>query len=332
MRAVVVHAAGDVRVEQQAAPTAGPGLVLVRVAFGGVCGSDVHYWRHGRVGDFTLREPLVLGHEISGTLVDTGEPVTVHPASPCGTCAPCLAGHPNVCVRGRYLGSAAYFPHVQGAFADVVAVRDDQVVPLPAHLDLRDAATAEPLGVALHALNRAGFTPGQRVLVSGCGPIGALAVAAAVAKGAGEVVVTDVADSALEVGRGLGARPVNVAAVPAAEHADAVGPVDVAIETSGSAPGLRTALSALVRQGVLVPLGLTPGDVGVPMALVVSREISVRGSFRFDTEIVEAVRMLADGLPVRHVISHVLDVDAASSALELAADPGRSCKVLLDLR
>ena len=157
MRAVVVHGAGDVRVEQQAAPEPTAGHVLIRVAFGGLCGSDVSYWKRGRVADFVLREPLVLGHEISGTVLDAtdahrdlreGQTVTVHPASPCGTCGPCRTGHPNVCERGRYLGSAAYFPHVQGAFADVLQVREDQVVPLPERLSLRDAALAEPLGVA----------------------------------------------------------------------------------------------------------------------------------------------------------------------------------------
>ncbi len=340
MRAVVVHAAGDVRVEERSSPPSESGHVLIRVAFGGVCGSDVHYWRHGRVGDFALREPLVLGHEISGTVLDArnsaldlqeGQAVTAHPASPCGACGPCRAGHPNVCERGRYLGSAAYFPHVQGAFADVLRVRDDQVVPLPEGLSLRNAALAEPLGVALHALNRAGDVTGRRVLVSGCGPIGALAVAAALARGASEVVATDVTAAALDVGTKLGARTVNVAEVPPEEHAEAIGPVDVAVETSGSGPGLKTALTSLTRRGVLVPLGLAPGDIGVPMATVVARELTVRGSFRFDTEIADAVRMLSGGLPADHIISHVIGVEQAVAALELAADPARSCKVLLDL-
>src|SRR5947199_6218281 len=172
MRAVVVHAAGDVRVEERSSPPSKSGHVLLRVAFGGVCGSDVHYWRHGRVGDFVLREPLVLGHEISATVLDAsnsnldlceGQAVTAHPASPCGACAPCRAGHPNVCETGRYFGSAAYFPHVQGAFADVLMVRDDQVVPLPEGLSLHHAALAETTGVALHALHRAGDAAGQRV-------------------------------------------------------------------------------------------------------------------------------------------------------------------------
>jgi L-idonate 5-dehydrogenase len=340
VRAVVVHGAGDVRVEQHAPPEPTAGHVLIRVAFGGVCGSDVSYWKRGRVADFVLREPLVLGHEISGTVVDAseahrdlreGQTVTVHPASPCGRCGPCRVGHPNVCERARYLGSAAWFPHVQGAFADVLQVRDDQVVPLPECLSLRDAALAEPLGVALHALNRAGDVAGRRVLVSGCGPIGALTVAAALARGAAEVVTTDVAATALQVGSKLGARTVNVTEVPAGAHAEAIGPVDAAVETSGSGPGLTTALAALTRRGVLVPLGLAPGEIGVPMATIVSREITLRGSFRFDTEIVEAVRLLAAGLPAEHVISHVIDVEQAAGALALAADPTRSCKVLLDL-
>lgn len=340
MRAVVVHAAGDVRLEERPTPPPAPGHVLVRVAFGGVCGSDVHYWRHGRVGDFRLREPLVLGHEVSGTVADAsqsgldlreGQPVTVHPATACGRCAACRSGHPNVCEQARYLGSAAYYPHVQGGFVEVLRVRDDQVVAVPDGVSLREAALAEPLGVALHALYQAGGVSGRRVLVTGCGPIGAVAASAAQALGAAEVVVTDVAAAALAVGRALGATTVDVATVPVTDQPAAIGAVEVAVETSGSAAGLRTALLSLARRGTAVCLGLAPGDVGVPVSTVVSRELTIRGSFRFDTEIADAVRMLGDGLLLDPVISHVLGIEQAAAALELAADPTRSCKVLLDL-
>ncbi|MBI4942528.1 MAG: alcohol dehydrogenase catalytic domain-containing protein, partial [Actinobacteria bacterium] len=172
VRALVAHGAGDVRVEEHPAPVPGPGQVAVRIAYGGVCGSDLHYWRHGRVGDFYLREPLTLGHEVVGTVLSVGPgapgapapgtPVAVHPATPCGACPECRSGRRNVCRAVRYLGSAAHLPHVQGGLVDVLVVPAEQVLALPDGLSLLDAAVAEPAAVAWHAVTRAGDVRGAR--------------------------------------------------------------------------------------------------------------------------------------------------------------------------
>ncbi|MFF1323000.1 L-idonate 5-dehydrogenase [Streptomyces chartreusis] len=338
MLGCVIHGRGDLRVEELPVPLPGPGQTLVAVRYGGVCGSDLHYWRHGGVGDFRLREPMLLGHEVVGTVVAYGEgasgplagtAVAVHPATPCGRCPECVDGRRNVCRDTRYLGSAARFPHVQGGFAARVVVPADQLRPLPAGLDLRRAALAEPLSVALHAVRRAGDVAGRHVLVTGAGPIGCLVVAAAKAAGAAGVTVTDLLPAALEYARAAGADTV----VRADEPDDAGWPaeVDVAIEASGVAAGLDTCLRLVRRGGVVVQLGmLPPGHSPFAGNLVVSREIELRGAFRFDTEFDAALELLAVEGSFDGMVSAVLPVRRAEEAFALAADRSRSCKVLLD--
>ncbi|MET9010887.1 L-idonate 5-dehydrogenase [Streptomyces olivaceoviridis] len=338
MLGCVIHGAGDLRVEELPPPRPGSGEALVAVRYGGVCGSDLHYWRHGGVGDFRLREPMVLGHEVVGTVVSygpgatgpaPGTAVAVHPATPCGVCPECAEGRANVCRDTRYLGSAARFPHVQGGFASQVAVPAGQLRELPDGLGLRRAALAEPLSVALHAVRRAGEVAGRHVLVTGAGPIGCLVVAAAKAAGAARVTVTDLVPEALGYAAVAGADTL----VRADDPDDPGWPaeVDVAVEASGVAAGLDTCLRRVRRGGVVVQLGMLPAG-RTPFAgnLVVSREIDLRGAFRFDAEFDDALHLLADRGDFDGLISSVLPVTAAGSAFALAADRERSCKVLLE--
>ncbi|MFI1925295.1 MULTISPECIES: L-idonate 5-dehydrogenase [unclassified Streptomyces] len=339
MLGCVIHGRGDLRVEELASPVPGPGEVLVAVRYGGVCGSDLHYWRHGGVGDFRLKEPMVLGHEVVGTVVaygspapsgpPAGTPVAVHPATPCGVCPECADGRRHVCRDTRYLGSAARTPHVQGGFAGEIVVPVGQVRPLPEGLRPRRAALAEPLSVALHAVRRAGTVSGRHVLVTGAGPIGALVVAAAKAAGAARVTVTDLLPTALGHARAVGADTL----VRADDPADPGWPseVDVAVEASGVAAGLDSCLRLVRRGGVVVQLGmLPPGHSPFAGNLVVSREIELRGAFRFDTEFDAALHLLAAEPAFDALISAVVPVRDAESAFALAADRDRSCKVLLD--
>ncbi|GHI08910.1 L-idonate 5-dehydrogenase [Streptomyces cellostaticus] len=338
MLGCVIHGAGDLRVQELPEPGPGPGQALVAVRYGGVCGSDLHYWRHGGVGDFRLREPMLLGHEVVGTVVSYGPAVTgpapgtavaVHPATPCGRCPECGDGRANVCRDTRYLGSAARFPHVQGGFAGRVAVPAGQVRPLPEGLGLRRAALAEPLAVALHAVRRAGDVSGRHVLVTGAGPIGCLVVAAAKAAGAARVTVTDLLPEALGYAAVAGADTLVRAGDP--DDAGWPGEADVAVEASGVAAGLDTCLRLVRRGGAVVQLGmLPPGNSPFAQNLVVSREIDLRGAFRFDTEFDEALELLAARREFEGLISAVVPVRAAETAFALAADRSRSCKVLLD--
>jgi len=340
MRAVVAHGAGDLRLEERRVPQPGPGEVAVDILYGGICGSDLHYWRHGAVGDFRLREPLVLGHEIVGRVraagpgtqaPSPGTPVAVHPLASCGMCRQCLAGRRNTCLDTGYLGSAARNPHVQGGFAEVLVVPEERVLPLPEGLDLRLAAVAEPAAVAWHAVRQAGDVRGKRVLVTGAGPIGCLVVAALRAAGAGEITVTDVHEAPLAVAKQVGAdATVRIGATEQDELQELA--ADIAIESSGNRAGLRTCVYGVDRGGLVVGLGLLPpGDTPVAANAVITRELRLVGSFRFDNELGEVLRALADGrLPADPVVTSVLPVARTGEAFELAADPARSCKVLLD--
>jgi L-idonate 5-dehydrogenase len=226
MRAVVIHAAKDLRIEEREIEAAGPGEVEVAVEAGGICGSDLHYFNHGGFGAVRLREPMILGHEVAGRIVALGEGVeglaigdrvAVSPSRPCGACDYCLAGLPNQCLNMRFYGSAMPFPHIQGAFRQRLVAEARQCHKVADGVAIGEAALAEPFAVTLHAVARAGSLLDRRVLVSGCGPIGALAIIAARAHGAREIVATDIADGVLDFAARVGAdRTINVARAPEA--------------------------------------------------------------------------------------------------------------------
>lgn len=339
MQACVVHSAGDLRVERRAPVAPGPGEVTVTVTLGGICGSDLHYYRHGRVGDFTVREPMVLGHEIVGHVAALGSdagpavgtPVAVHPATPCDHCPECAAGRRNICSDTRYLGSAARTPHVQGGFAQLVTVPAAQLRVLPPSLDPRRAVLAEPLSVALHAVHRAGDVKGRRVLVTGAGPIGSLVTAVLRHRGAAEVVVSDLLDTPLRIAAACGATATVRADDPhGAAWTDAF---DVAVEASGAPAGLRTCVEKVRRGGTVVLLGLLPpGEVPLLGNIAVTRELELRGAFRFDTEFDAAIGLLADGLSVDAIVTHTFPLADARAAFDIAHDRSVASKVLLDLR
>lgn len=337
-RAVVAYAAGDVRVEERDEPTPTPDEAVVDIAYGGICGSDLHYWQHGAAGESILRDPMVLGHEVSGTVSraaadgsgsPAGTPVTVHPATPIDDgSAPYPPDRPNLAPAGTYLGSAARRPHTNGAFAARVAVPTRMLRVLPDTLPLRLAALAEPAAVAWHGVEQAGDVRGTRALVVGAGPIGALAVAVLRHHGAREVVATDLHDLPLRIARGVGASD-----TLDARDADALAQVhaDVVIESSGTLPGLATAIRSARRGGTVVMLGLQrAGDVAVPIATAITRELTLVGSFRFAHEMDAVIAALGDGsLAVEPVLTHEFPVADALDALAVAADASRSSKVLL---
>ena len=335
MKALIVYGPGDLRIDDLPRVAPQPGQVLVRNTHGGICGSDLHYYRHGAVGAFTLREPLVLGHEVvgrveldpTGTLPKTTA-VAIHPASPCGCCPECATGTRNVCRNARYFGSAASFPHTQGAFAEYMVVRQDQVRVLPTTLPLSRAVLAEPLAVGLHALNRAGGVTGAKVLVSGSGPIGILAAGAAKMLGAEEVWTTDVLEQPLKIALDVGV-----------DHAVQIGTedlpdrhFDVAIEASGASVAIGPTLAAVRPRGIMVQLGMfPPGPRPTELSALVAKEIDLRGAFRFDTEFDESIALLAGSAALDPVITHSFALRDAVAAMDIAADAASSGKVVLRL-
>lgn len=335
---ILAHAAGDLRIEELPEPDPRPDEAVVEIAFGGICGSDLHYWRHGAAGASVLREPMVLGHEVSGVVARAaadgtgpraGARVAVHPLTARSDgVTPYPPERPNLAPGSTYLGSAMLLPHTQGAFARRVALPSRMLHALPAGMSLRLGALAEPAAVAWHGLERVGDVRGKRVAVIGSGPIGLLAIAAALHHGAAEVIATDLYDHPRFTAEGLGARALD------ARDADAIAELHahVVIESSGTVPGLAAAVSAAMRGGAVVMLGLQrSGVVDAPLATAITRELSLMGSFRFGAEFDDVISALADGtLRTDGVVSAVRPAEQAEAAFELAADPSASSKVLLE--
>ncbi len=334
IEALRVHGADDLRLDALPLAQPGPGDAVVRVEYGGICGSDLHYWREGAVGASVLRAPMTLGHEVVGTVVDgaaAGTRVVPHPATTCGHCAWCASGRRHLCSELRYLGSAARWPHTEGGFATEITVPGDRLVPVPDGVHPRRAVLAEPTGVAWHAVSRAAAVGaelrGARVLVVGAGPIGLLVTAVAQHRGAGSITVVDTRERPLRVAERVGADRT----VPAGE-ADGIGPwADIAFESSGAPAGLATALHHTGPGGTVVAVGQQPAvDTPVPAWLAVTRELTLTGSLRMDTELVQALDFLAaPGIDVDAVVTHVYPIGAAVEAFTTAMDADVSSKVLL---
>jgi L-idonate 5-dehydrogenase len=337
MKAIVIHAAKDLRLEDRPGEKPGPGEVSLRLATGGVCGSDLHYYHNGGFGTVRLREPMILGHEVSAYVDEIGEGVTtlkpgqlvaVSPSRPCGHCRYCQEGMQNQCLNMRFYGSAMPFPHIQGAFREQLVALQSQCVPADG-LTAGEAAMAEPLAVTLHATKRAGQMFGKRVLVTGCGPIGVLSILAARRAGAAEIVATDLSDFTLAIARSAGAdRVINTGREPeglAAYGADK-GYFDVLYECSGAAPALASGIGALRPRGVILQLGMG-GDMNLPMQAITTKELDLRGSFRFHEEFALGVELMRKGLiNVKPLITHSVPLASAEEAFKLASDRSQAMK------
>jgi len=343
MLACRIHSAEDLRVESMPDPVAGPGEVCLKLGAGGICGSDLHYFLHGRIGSFLIREPLIPGHEISGTVtkvgpgvtrVKEGDKVAINPSHACGTCKACRAGRENLCGSMRFLGSASVFPHVQGMFREQFVMGERQCYPIASAVTLSELAFAEPLSVALHALNRAGSALGRSVLVTGAGPIGCLIVMATRLAGAAQVAVTDVVERPLAVAKTVGAdRCVRVDQLPhgAGSLAAVIGEVDIAFEVSGNPAALATCLATVARGGRIVQVGTLPAEgLQFPANQIMVREIEYVGTFRFGVEFDWSVRYLTERrVDVQPLLSAQYPLQEAEAAFRLASDKGRAVKVQL---
>ena len=342
MKAVICHAPEDLRIDTLPEERPGPGQLQVRVAFGGICGSDLHYYQHGGFGTVRIREPMALGHEISGVVsalgegvqgFELGQRVAISPSRPCFQCRFCQLGEHNQCLEMRFFGSAMRFPHIQGAFREKLVIETHQAHPLRAGVSLAIAALAEPLSVGLHAINRAGSVFGKQVLVTGTGPIGALLIAGLRRAGTARIVAADLSDNALACARALGAdETLNLAREPEAlaPYARDKGQFDLMFEASGSDRALRAGLEVVAPRGVIVSVGMG-GDASLPMTALVAKELELRGTFRFHPEFAVAVRFINEGLvDLRPVISHIVGVGDAVSAFQLAGDKTQAMKVQLD--
>ncbi len=334
-KAVVIHGAGDVRVEDRTVASPSAEEVQVDVTLGGICGSDISYYSKGAVGRFTVTAPMVLGHEVIGTVRDVGsrvggfedgQRIAVDPSSPCLTCDRCREQRFNICLSPIFLGSASTQPHTDGGFSSLLLSKAKNVVPLDSGLADELAVFAEPLSVCVHAVERAGGVSGARVLVAGAGPIGCMLVALSVASGAAEVVVADVAADRLEIGRRLGASSVRLVG-----NDDLGAGYDVVFDASGAATAIADGLERVRRGGTLCLVGLPHGgSVPMPIHLSVTGEVTVVGSFRFNHhEFRRSLELLTGGLNLSPLISNRYHVHDAGAAF-VEASSGDAMKVQLD--
>ncbi len=336
-----LHGQRDLRVETADIAEPGEGEVLLKMAAGGICGSDLHYYQDGGFGPVRVREPIIPGHEAAGYVAALGPNVSglavgalvaVNPSQPCGDCRFCREDLPIHCLNMRFMGSAMRLPHAQGMFRDRLIVPASQCFPAGTLVAAGEAACAEPLAVCLHAVAQAGDLSGKHVLVTGAGPIGVLLVAATRYAGAETIVVSDLADAALERAMAMGAtKALNVRLDPMAlaPFEAEKGRFDLAFECSAAEPALRSTIATVRPRGLIVQVGVT-GDIALPLNALVGKELRLVGSQRFDTEFALAVDLIATRrIDVRPIISHVFPLDQVVRAFEQAGDRSAACKVQL---
>lgn len=337
MRASVLHAPGKLVVEERATPAPGPREVLVEVGSVGVCGSDVHYYEHGRIGDFVVRKPLVLGHEAGGRIVAVGEEVdrnrvgervAIEPGVPCRYCRYCREGRYNLCPEVRFFAT----PPVDGAFCEYVAIADDFAYRVPDSVSDDAAGLIEPLSVGVWANRTAGVAAGGSLLVAGAGPIGLLVTQVARAAGVSRIVVSDVDAGRRGLAQELGATTVYDPAVadPGQIAPGPDGGFDAFVDCSGAPAAILAGLPAVRPGGSVVLVGMGADELVVPVPLLQNREVTLTGTFRYANTWPEAIALAAgsavdlDALVTGHVdLDHVEDALVPSAgAVKTVVRPG----------
>lgn len=334
-----LHGPNDVKIETETRPAPQEGEVLVSVGHGGICGSDLHYYRDGGLGSIRVREPIILGHEIAGRIAEAGsgveglspgDVVAIDPSRPCLECCYCRERAFQHCLNMEFMGSAQRLPHVQGGFRESLALKAGQCVRFSNITDTRLAACAEPLAVCLHPCGQAGSLKGKKVLVTGSGPIGLICIALAAASGAADLVATDIVEAPLSIARKMGAgRTINMEETEAGldMYRENKGYFDVVFECSAAGPAIRSAIETVRPQGTVVQIGIL-GDAPLKFGALVAKEIKMIGSFRFREEFREAARMIDDGeINLRPIITHSFPIEQVEDALRMASDRSTAAKV-----
>lgn len=332
MRVAVLKEPGRLEVEERPRPEPGPDEVLVAVGEVGICGSDLHYYEHGRIGDYVVERPLVLGHESAGEVVavgervshlESGDRVALEPGVPCRQCEHCKRGEYNLCPDVTFMAT----PPDDGALAEYVAWPADFAHPLPDEVSIREGALCEPLSVGIHAVRRGEVGVGDTVLVTGAGPIGLLVAEAARAAGATRIIVSDEVDAKLARAAERGADVTIDAresdlATAVADHTNGMG-VNVVVEASGAESAIAGSLDAVRRGGTVVLVGLADeADVSLDVLTLVDDELDVRGSFRYRNAYPAAIDLLAGGdVDVGGLIDFEAGLADVDAAFERARDP-----------
>lgn len=298
MRASVLHSKLSVAEDSVPVPMLDPDQVLVRIAAVGVCGSDVHYFSEGRIGDFVVEKPMILGHESAGVIVAVGadvaadrvgERVSIEPQRACRVCEQCKHGRYNLCPFIEFYAT----PPIDGAFAEYAATQSDYAFAIPDSMSLEAAALCEPLSVGIWSNQKAGTGPGSRILIAGAGPIGILIAQTARAFGAADIIVSDPVAERREIALRLGATR---AIDPMAEDIPALQlEVDAFLDASGSGPAIRAGILSVKPAGRVVLVGMGAADAALPVSRIQNRELVVTGVFRYANTWPLAIELAASG-------------------------------------
>ena len=327
MKAMFLHGPGDFRLAEVAVPEPGPGEVLLEVASVGICGSDVHYWREGRIGDAVITGPHVVGHEFSAVVVgqgpgarlSSGTRVAVEPSIPCRTCSYCWDGRYNLCMNLRFFGH----PPQQGAFVERVACPEFLCHPVPETFSMGDAAMVEPTAVALFALDEMCFRAGASVAVLGCGPIGLLVLQAAKAAGASDVFVSEPVaarrEAALRLGADRAIDPRERDPVDAVLEATGGLGAEAVFEAAGAPDTFDQAMSLAAPGGRVVFIGIPDGDtVSLNLHTARRKALTIINVRRYRHTYRRAIRMIEQGrINVRHLVTHVFPLEDCAEAFRL---------------
>lgn len=322
MTAAVLYRPHDLRLEELPVPSPGVGEVLVQVRSVGVCGSDVHYFEHGRIGDFVVEEPLVLGHETSGMIVAIGpevsserigQRVSLEPGIACGHCTHCRAGRYNLCASMRFHGT----PPVNGTLAEFVSHPSELAFEVPSSLSDNAAALLEPLSVAVYATQKARVTSGDSVLVAGAGPVGLLVSQMSLVAGATRVTISDIAEERLAVALGLG---VNEAVLPGDKSP--VGSFDAFIDCSGSPTAIWEGTLRVRPAGRVILVGMGPEELRLPFHRIQQRQLNVASIFRYANTWPTAIALASSGrIRLDELVTQQFPLSAVEQALTAGADP-----------
>jgi len=321
---------GNLKMEQRPIPKPGKNEVLIRIHSVGICGSDVHYWVNGCIGDFIVRGPMVLGHETSGVVAEVGsdvknlkpgDRVAIEPGVPCRTCDYCKNGQYNLCPDIAFCAT----PPFDGTLARYFAHAADFCFKLPDHVSFEEGALLEPLSVAVQACRRANITLGDSVLICGAGPIGLVNLLTARAHGAAKICITDVDEHRLAVAKSLGADfTYQVSKKDVRTLAEEVATLfgqkpDKTIECSGAEPSIQLAIYATKSGGTIVLVGLGPAEVRLPIVNAAVREVDIRGVFRYANCYQVALAMVASGrINVKPLVTHRFKLEESLKAFETA--------------
>ncbi len=325
MRVSVLRAVGDVAVEKRPVPSPAAGEVLIKVGSVGICGSDIHYFRHGRIAEYVVREPLILGHEAGGHIVAVGpgvdpgrigQAVALEPGVPCRVCRECKAGRYNLCPDVRFFAT----PPIDGAFAEYVVLAADFAHPVPDSLSEDAAGLIEPLSVGVWACDKVHVGAGSRVLISGAGPIGVMNVQVARALGATEIVVSDISPARLDTAMKFGATRALDARSESA--VDAGIEVDAFIDCSGAQIAVQQGIRAVRPAGHVALVGMGADEISLPVGLIQGRELTVTGTFRYANVYPTAIALAASGLiDLDGMVTAHFSLDDVEAALSQDGNP-----------